>query len=61
MQHKILIIEDDPTICELLELFLTSNGFSTVFARDGYEGLLQFEKEHPNLVLLDLMMPKLGG
>lgn len=61
MQHKILIIEDDPTICELLELFLTSNGFSTIFASDGYEGLLQFEKEHPNLVLLDLMMPKLDG
>ncbi|MGM9946184.1 MAG: response regulator transcription factor [Lysinibacillus sp.] len=61
MQHKILIIEDDPTICELLELFLTNNGFSTVFASDGYEGLLQFEKEHPNLILLDLMMPNLDG
>jgi len=61
MQHKILIIEDDPTICELLELFLTNNGFATVFASDGYEGLLQFEKEHPNLVLLDLMMPNLDG
>ena len=61
MQHKILIIEDDPTICELLELFLTNNGFSTAFASDGYEGLLQFEKEHPNLILLDLMMPNLDG
>ncbi|WP_431027707.1 response regulator [Lysinibacillus sp. LZ02] len=61
MQHKILIIEDDPTISELLDLFLTSNGFTTTFASDGYEGLLQFEKEHPHLVLLDLMMPNLGG
>lgn len=61
MQHKILIIEDDPTICELLELFLTNNGFATSFACDGYDGLLQFEKEHPNLVLLDLMMPNLDG
>ena len=61
MQPKILIIEDDPTICELLELFLTTNGFATAFAKDGYDGLLQFEREHPNLVLLDLMLPKLDG
>ena len=61
MKQKILIIEDDPTIRELLEIFLTNNGFSTAFANDGYEGLLQFEKEHPSLVLLDLMMPNLDG
>ena len=61
MQHKILIIEDDPTISELLDLFLMNNGFTTAFASDGYEGLLQFEKEHPSLILLDLMMPNLDG
>lgn len=61
MQPKILIIEDDSTICELLDLFLTTHGFKTAFAKDGYEGLLQFEREHPNLVLLDLMMPILDG
>ena len=61
MQHKILIIEDDPTISELLDLFLINNGFTTTFASDGYEGLLQFEKEHPSLVLLDLMIPNLDG
>lgn len=61
MKQKILIIEDDPTIRELLELFVTNNGFSTAFANDGYNGLLQFEKEHPSLVLLDLMMPNLDG
>ena len=61
MQHKILIIEDDLTVSELLDQFLMSNGFTTAFASDGYEGLLQFEKEHPSLVLLGLMLPKLGG
>ncbi|WP_431027705.1 response regulator [Lysinibacillus sp. LZ02] len=61
MQHKVLIIEDDATISELLDLFLTSNGFTTTFASDDYEDLLQFEKEHPHLVLLDLMMPNLGS
>lgn len=61
MQHKILIIEDDLTISELLDQFLMSNGFTTAFASDGYEGLLQFEKEHPSLVLLGLMLPKLDG
>ena len=61
MNQKILIIEDDPTICELLELFLTNNNFDVTFARNGFEGLLQFEKELPNLVLLDLMMPHLDG
>lgn len=61
MSTKILIIEDDPTICELLDLFLTTNGFQTIFAQDGFEGLLQFEKEHPNIILLDLMLPHLDG
>ena len=61
MQHKILIIEDDLTVSELLDQFLMNNGFTTAFASDGYEGLLQFEKEHPSLVLLGLMLPKLDG
>ena len=61
MQHKILIIEDDLTVSELLDQFLMRNGFTTAFASDGYEGLLQFEKEHPSLVLLGLMLPKLDG
>ena len=61
MQNKLLIIEDDPSICELLELFLTGHGFTTFFAKDGCEGLLLFEKEHPNLVLLDLMLPGIDG
>lgn len=61
MIQKILIIEDDPTICELLDLFLTTNGFETIFAKDGLEGLIQFEKTHPNIVLLDLMLPYSDG
>ncbi|WP_413363265.1 response regulator transcription factor [Lysinibacillus sp. 3P01SB] len=61
MQNKILIIEDDLSICELLELFLTSHGFTPFFAQNGYEGLLLFEKENPNLVLLDIMIPGIDG
>lgn len=61
LQNKILIMEDDESIREFLDLFLTSYGYVPIHACDGYEGLLLFEKEHPNLVLIDLMMPHLDG
>lgn len=60
-QNKILIIEDDLSIRELLELFLTSQGYKVVHANDGVEGLLIFERENPSLVLMDVMMPRLDG
>lgn len=58
---KILIVDDDTNICELLRLYIEKEGYSTVLAHDGEQALLMFNKEQPNLVLLDIMMPKLDG
>lgn len=60
-QEKILVVEDDASIRELLDLFLTSQGYILVHAADGYEGLMLFERENPSLVLMDVMMPNLDG
>lgn len=60
-QEKILIVEDDESIREFLDLFLKSYGYSPIHACDGYEGLLIFEKENPALVLMDSMMPNFDG
>lgn len=58
---KILIVDDDTNICELLRLYIEKEGFSTAIAYNGVEALEQFNKEQPSLVLLDIMMPKLDG
>lgn len=58
---KILIVDDDKNILELLRLYLDKEGFETVSAFDGQEALALFEAESPDLVLLDVMMPKMDG
>ena len=58
---RILIIEDEKPLSHALELKLTHAGFNTQSAGDGEEGLALLEKEHFDLALLDLIMPKLDG
>ncbi len=58
---KILIIEDEPAIVELVTLYLRKEGFDVVSARDGLEGLIVAKDQRPDLVLLDLMLPELDG
>ncbi len=58
---KILIVDDDSNICELLRLYLESENYVTVCAHNGVMALTMFEKEHPDLILLDVMMPELDG
>lgn len=58
---KILIVDDDINICELLRLYIEKEGYSTAIANDGEQALEMFNKEQPNLILLDIMMPKLDG
>lgn len=60
-QHKILIVDDDSTLREALKTALENAGYSTREARDGSEGLLVAEHELPNLILLDIQMPKTNG
>ena len=58
---KILVVDDDKNICELLRLYLEKEGYSVILAHDGEEALLKFEALHPELVLLDIMLPGLDG
>ena len=58
---KILIIEDDPVARTVYQRFFQASGFATEVASDGLKGLEQLVAFEPDVVLLDLMMPKLGG
>lgn len=58
---KVLTIEDDPNISELIQLYIEKIGFTSIAAYDGEEGLEQFYKESPDCIILDLMLPKLNG
>ena len=59
--EKILIVDDDKNICELLRLYLEKEGYVTRLAHDGQAAIDAFNAEKPDLVLLDVMMPKLDG
>ena len=61
MPAKILVADDEPNIVRLLRLYLRNEGYEVVAAADGREALDRFRSETPDLVLLDLMMPELGG
>lgn len=61
MANKILIVDDDANICELLRLYLEKDGFDTVVASDGEQALDFASKVSPDLILLDIMIPKLDG
>jgi DNA-binding response OmpR family regulator len=58
---RILLVDDDAEIVESLRLALESNGYTVLIARDGNQGLALTERENPDLVILDMMMPKRSG
>jgi len=61
MPHKILVVDDDPDILEAISMILESQGYKVVTARDGVEGLANLKAENPDLLILDLLMPKMDG
>jgi len=61
MAISVLIVEDDPNIRELLQLYLEKDGYAVTLASDGGQGLAKFRAIKPNLVLLDVMMPVMDG
>ena len=61
MAISVLIVEDDPNIRELLQLYLEKDGYAVTLAADGGQGLEKFRAIKPNLVLLDVMMPVMDG
>lgn len=58
---KILIVDDDTNICELLRLYLEKEGFVTKIVNDGMSAIDAFKQENPDLMLLDIMLPHLDG
>ncbi len=58
---RILLVDDDAEIIESLRLALEANGYTVLVARDGNQGLALTERESPDLVILDMMMPKRSG
>ena len=61
MAKKVLIVEDDSNIAELLNLYLEKEGFEPLVAKDGGKGVVQFRAFQPDLVLLDIMLPVMDG
>ena len=57
----ILVVDDERNIVELVRLYLEKDGFAVVAASDGEQALVQYERAEPDLVVLDLMLPKLDG
>ena len=60
-QNKILVVDDDKNICELLRLYLEKEGYDVILAFDGKEGIDKFKSQNPDLILLDVMMPNIDG
>jgi DNA-binding response OmpR family regulator len=58
---RILLVDDDAEIVESLRLALEAQGYTVLVARDGNQGLALSERENPDLVILDMMMPKRSG
>jgi DNA-binding response OmpR family regulator len=60
-QKRILLVDDDREIVESMRVALEATGFRVLIARDGNQGLAMAEREDPDLVILDMMMPKRSG
>ena len=61
MSTRVLAVDDEPDVLRLVEIRLKKAGFEVLTARDGEEGLNKAIAEHPDVVLMDVMMPKMDG
>jgi len=61
MPSKILIVDDDPDITEALSMILESKGYQISTASDGADGMASLKKDKPDIMILDLLMPKMDG
>lgn len=61
MSNKILVVDDDLNICELLKLYLENEGYTAYVANDGKAAVDMFNEKSPDLILLDIMLPKMDG
>ena len=60
-KEKILVVDDEKNICDLLRMYLEKEGYSVVMAHNGVDAVSMFNSENPDLVLLDIMLPQLAG
>ena len=60
-KEKILVVDDDVNICELLRLYIERDDYQVVIANDGEQAVELFNREQPDVVLLDIMLPKMDG
>lgn len=61
MGDRILVVDDDPMVLELVEYNLRGRGYEIITAEDGQDGIRKFHETHPDVVILDVAMPKLDG
>ena len=61
MSSRILVVDDDVALAEMIGIVLQNEGFDVVFCADGSQALAQFQEHHPDLVLLDVMLPGMDG
>ena len=59
--HRVLVVDDDAEIIDTVQFALKQKGYEVIIARDGNQGLAMAEKDQPDLVILDMMMPKRSG
>lgn len=61
MKKKILIVDDEPDIVETLKFLIESEGFESITALDGEDALKKAKEENPDVMILDVMLPKING
>ena len=61
MPRKILVVDDDPDILDAIKMILETQDYEVITAKDGIEGLANLKAEKPDLMILDLLMPKMDG
>ncbi len=61
MERKILLADDDPDVIRIVSMYLEDEGYDIVAAKDGEEALEKIKEENPDLVILDLLMPRVDG
>lgn len=59
--EKVLIVDDDKNICDLLRVYLEKEGYSTIISNEGNEAMVKFNSLNPDIVLLDIMLPGMVG
>jgi len=61
IDKKVLVVDDDPDIADAISMILESKGYQVVIAHDGIECLNKLGTQKPDLIILDLLMPKMDG